>query len=148
MNEPEVILEMLGGPDGFRRGKRPDRTLAVIGLSDNPAKPSFSVSSYMQGHGYRILPVNPAIPSALGETSYASLRSLPVKPDVINVFRLPTFIPQIVDEMIELGLTNLWVQLGIVHQEAAAKAETAGIHVVMDRCVLIEHRRLSRELQS
>ncbi|SEF68158.1 hypothetical protein SAMN05421819_0802 [Bryocella elongata] len=148
MNEPEVILEMLGGPCALRPGSRSGRTLAVVGLSDNPARPSFSVASYMQDHGYRILPVNPSIPSALGETSYPSLRDLPIKPDVVNVFRLPGFIPDIVDEMIELGLRNLWVQLGIVHEEAAAKAEAAGIHVVMDRCIFIEHRRLARELAS
>lgn len=148
MNEPEVILEMLGGPGGLRRGSKPRRTFAVVGLSDNPAKPSFSVSSYMQNHGYHILPVNPAIPAALGEVSYPSLRDLPTPPDVVNVFRLPQFIPAIVDEMIDLGLSNLWVQLGIRHEQAAAKAEAAGIRVVMDRCVLIEHRRLVRDLDA
>jgi predicted CoA-binding protein len=148
MNEPAVILDMLGGPEGLKRGARPFRTLAVIGLSDNSAKPSYSVTSYMQDHGYRILPVNPAIPSALGVTSYPSLHALPVTPDVVNVFRLPKFIPAIVDEMIELGLKSLWVQLGIVNDEAAAKAEAAGIRVVMDRCVLIEHRRLSRDISA
>ena len=136
MNEPEVLLEMLGGPH------RKPRTLAVVGLSDNPGKPSYSVSSYMQQNGYRILPVNPAIPTALGQPSYPSLRDLPVRPDVVNVFRLPKFIPAIVDEMIELGLKNLWVQLGIRNDEAAQRAEHAGIRVVMDRCILIEHRRL------
>jgi predicted CoA-binding protein len=136
MNEPEVILDMLGGQE-----KAP-RTLAVVGLSDNPGKPSFYVSEYMQHHGFRVLPVNPALESVLGETSYPSLADLPVKPDVVNVFRLPKFIPAIVDEMIALGLKNLWVQAGIVHPEAAARAEAAGIHVVMDRCIMVEHRRL------
>jgi predicted CoA-binding protein len=139
---------MLGGPAAFARAARPQRTLAVVGLSDNPARPSFSVSAYMQAHGYRILPVNPAIPSALGEPSYPTLRDLPITPDVVNVFRLPQHIPALVDEMIDLGLTNLWVQLGIRNEAAAAKAEAAGIHVVMDRCILIEHRRLLRELAS
>jgi predicted CoA-binding protein len=138
VNEPEVILNMLGLP-----GPQP-RTLAVVGLSDNPMKPSHSVSSYMQSQGYRILPVNPAIASALGEPAYPTLRDLPIQPDVVNVFRLPRFIPAIVDEMIELGLKNLWVQLGIFDLASAQRAEQHGIHVVMDRCILIEHRRLLR----
>ena len=136
MNEPEVILEMLGGAS-----ERP-RSLAVIGLSDDPGRPSQSVSAYMQRAGYRILPVNPALSEVLGERSYPSLSALPERPDVVNVFRLPRFIPAIVDEMIALGLSDLWVQLGILHPEAAKKAEAAGIRVVMDRCILIEHRRL------
>jgi len=139
MNEPKTILEMLGHPN-LGHPTSP-RTLAVIGLSDYPAKPSHSVSAYMQQHGYRLLPVNPSISEVLGEPSYASLSDLPIKPDVVNVFRLPKFIPAIVDEMIALGLKNLWVQLGIVNLEAATHAEQAGIHVVMDRCILIEHAR-------
>jgi hypothetical protein len=143
MNEPEVILDMLGLAADKRHGQ--PRMLAVVGLSDNPFKASHSVSAYMQQNGYRILPVNPGIASALGETSYPSLRELlrdlPVKPDVVNVFRPPQHIPGIVDEMIALGLKNLWVQLGIHNPEAAARAEQAGIRVVMDRCILIEHRR-------
>ncbi len=138
MNEAESMLEMLGG-----REKAP-RTLAVVGLSDDPAKASYAVSAYMQEHGYRILPVNPGIESALGEKSYASLSELPERPDVVNVFRLPKAIPAIVDEMLELGLTNLWVQLGIRNEEAAAKAAAGGIRVVMDRCIMVEHRRLMR----
>jgi hypothetical protein len=136
MNEPEVILNMLGGPE------RHPRTLAVVGLSSDPTRPSHSVSAYMQRHGYRIVPVNPAIDSALGERSYASLKELPERPDVVNVFRLPRYIPAIVDEMIELGLQDLWVQLGIRNHPAAISAEQAGIRVVMDRCILIEHARL------
>jgi uncharacterized protein len=136
MNEPRVVLEMLGGPD-----RRP-RTLAVVGLSDDPSRPSHSVSAYMQRHGYRIVPVNPGVASVLGERSYPSLKDLPEQPDVVNVFRLPRFIPGIVDEMIELGLQNLWVQLGIRNEVAAIRAEENGIRVVMDRCILIEHGRL------
>jgi predicted CoA-binding protein len=136
MNEPEIIRDMLGNPP-----ENP-RTIAVIGLSDDPAKASHSVSAYMQQNGYRILPINPSLSSVLGETCYPSLASLPVKPDVVNVFRLPKFIPAIVDEMIALGFRDLWVQLGIVNTEAAETAEAAGLRVVMDRCILIEHRRL------
>ena len=133
MNEPEVIDQMLGNGTG--------KTIAVVGLSENPAKPSHYVSEYMQRHGYKILPVNPAVERVLGEKSYASLTELPVKPDVVNVFRLPNAIPAIVDEMLALGLKNLWVQAGIVNEEAAAKAEAGGIRVVMDRCIMVEHRR-------
>jgi predicted CoA-binding protein len=136
MNEPEVIREMLSVPT-----KANPRTIAVIGLSDNPAKPSHYVSAYMQQHGYTIYPINPTLPEVLGEKSYASLSDLPIKPDIVDVFRLPKFIPAIVDEMLQLGLKNLWVQQGIVNLEAATRAEAAGIHVVMDRCIMVEHRR-------
>ncbi|MEO7029751.1 MAG: CoA-binding protein [Acidobacteriaceae bacterium] len=136
MNEPEVILDMLGGPT------HEPRTLAVVGLSNDPAKPSFYVSEYMQRHGFRILPINPALDSVLGEKCYPSLTDLPAKPDIVNVFRLPKFIPALVDEMLALGLHNLWIQQGILHLAAAARAESAGIRVIMDRCIMIEHRRL------
>jgi predicted CoA-binding protein len=138
MNEPEIMLEMLGGRE------HAPRTLAVIGLSDDPTKASYQVSEYMQQQGYKILPVNPGITSVLGERSYASLSELPVRPDVVNVFRLPKFIPAIVDEMLALGLKNLWTQAGIRVDAAAQKAEAGGIHVVMDRCIMVEHRMLMR----
>ena len=132
MNEPDVIAQMLAA-----------NTIAVVGLSDDPAKPSHYVSATMQSAGKRILPVNLSVQHVLGEQSYASLRDLPEKPDLVNVFRLPRAVPAIVDEMIELGLTALWVQLGIRNAEAAAKAEAHGIRVVMDRCIMVEHRRAS-----
>jgi uncharacterized protein len=133
MNEPNLIRTMLSE----------SKTIAVIGLSENPAKPSHYVSAYMQQHGYRIYPINPATPEVLGEKSYATLTDLAadgIKPDIVDVFRLPKFIPAIVDEMIALDLKNLWVQQGIVNLEAATRAETAGINVVMDRCIMVEHR--------
>jgi predicted CoA-binding protein len=131
MNEPEIIRDMLAN----------SKTIAVIGLSDDPSKPSHYVSAYMQQHGYKIYPVSPALSGpVLGEIPYSTLTDLPIKPDIVNVFRLPKFIPAIVDEMITLGLKNLWVQQGIVNLEAATRAESAGIHVVMDRCIMIEHR--------
>lgn len=130
MNEPETIRAMLG------KG-----TIAVVGLSDDPNKPSYYVSAYMQQHGYRILPINPSLESVLGERCYVSLAELPAKPDVVNVFRLANFVPAIVEEMVDLGLQNLWVQKGIVNIEAANRAEAAGIRVVMDRCIMVEHRR-------
>jgi len=135
MNEPEVIRAMLGRPPND------PRTLAVIGLSHIPEKPSHFVSAYMQRQGYRIIPVNPSVESVLGEKSYPTLSDLPMKPDVVNVFRLPKFIPGIVDEMLQLGLENIWVQQGILHEEAAERAEAGGIRVVMDRCIMVEHRR-------
>ena len=136
MNEPELIRNMLAVST-----KESPRTIAVIGLSEVPSKPSHYVSEYMQQRGYKIYPINPSIPEVLGEKSYASLADLPIKPDIVNVFRLPKFIPAIVDEMLQLNLSNLWVQQGIIHQEAAARAEAGGIRVVMDRCIMIEHRR-------
>ena len=136
MNDPQTIHDMLDGA-------APDhpRTIAVIGLSEDPSKPSHYVSAYMQQHGYKLYPVNPSLAAVLGEECSPSLSALPIRPDVVNVFRLPKFLPAIVDEMIELGLTNLWVQQGIVNREAASRAEAAGIHVVMDRCIMVEHRR-------
>jgi hypothetical protein len=137
MNEPEVIRTMLAPAS-----KENPRTIAVIGLSEVPSKPSHYVSEYMQQHGYKIYPVNPSIPEVLGEKSYASLSELPIKPDIVDVFRLPKFIPAIVEEMVQLGLPNLWVQQGIINLEAASRAEAGGINVVMDRCIMVEHRRL------
>ncbi len=116
-------------------------TIAVVGLSDDPSKPSYYVSAYMQEQGYRIIPVNPSLESVMDERCYPSLAALPTKPDIVNVFRLPKYIPAIVEEMVNLGLKNLWVQQGIVNLEAAIRAEAAGIKVVMDRCIMVEHRR-------
>lgn len=129
MNEPDVMRRMLDAS-----------TVAVVGLSENAGKPSHYVSAYLQSAGKQILPVNPSIAEVLGVKSYASLRDLPLKPDVVNVFRLPRAIPAVVDEMIELGLRAMWVQSGIVNVEAAAKAEAHGIAVVMDHCIIVEHR--------
>ena len=134
MNEPEVLRQMVRA-----------QTIAVIGLSEDVSKPSHYVSLAMQRLGRTIYPVNPLLANVLGERAYASLRDLPVKPELVNVFRLPRFIPAIVDEMIELGLTQLWVQQGIVHEEAAAKAERHGIKVVMDRCLMVESRYAGRD---
>ena len=138
MNEPETIRTMIG-----KTSRENPRTIAVIGLSEVPSKPSHYVSAYMQQHGYKIYPINPSIPEVLGERSYASLSDLPIKPDIVDVFRLPKFIPAIVDEMLQLGLPNLWVQQGIINLEAATRAEAGGIHVVMDHCLMVEHRRLT-----
>lgn len=116
------------------------RTIAVVGLSDNPMKPSFGVSQYMQSQGYRIIPVNPQVPEVLGEKSYASLRDIPEKIDIVDVFRRPEAVPEIVDQAIALKVPALWLQETVVHEEAAEKARRAGIFVVMDKCILKEHR--------
>ena len=129
MTEQDHIAELL------KRAK----TIAVIGLSDNPMRPSYDVSQYMQQHGYRIIPVNPGVPKALGEKSYASLAEISEKIDIVNVFRRPAYVPEIVDEVIRLKLPALWLQEGVVHEEAAERARQAGVYVVMDRCILKEH---------
>ncbi len=120
------------------------KTIAVVGLSDSPMRTSYDVSEYMQRQGYRIIPVNPAIASALGEKSYPALSDVPVKIDIVNVFRRSVFVPEIVDEVIRLKLPALWLQEGVIHEEAAEKARQAGIFVVMDRCILKEHNLRNR----
>ena len=120
------------------------KTIAVVGLSDNPMRTSYDVSEYMQRQGYHIIPVNPAIASALGEKSYPALSDVPGKIDIVNVFRRSVFVPDIVDEVIRLKLPALWLQEGVVHEEAEEKARQAGIFMVMDRCILKEHRARKR----
>ncbi len=116
------------------------KTIAVVGLSSSPLRPSHGVSAYMQSHGYRIIPVNPDIKGALGEKAVASLADVPEKIDIVDVFRRSEFVPEIVDEAIRLKVTAIWLQEGVIHQEAAEKARKAGIMVVMDKCILKEHR--------
>jgi uncharacterized protein len=117
------------------------KTIAVVGLSNDPMRPSYGVSSYMQQQGYRIIPVNPTVSEVLGERSYPDLSSVREKIDLVNVFRRPEFVPDIVAEAIRLKLPAIWLQEGVIHQQAAQKAREAGISVVMDRCILKEHRR-------
>jgi predicted CoA-binding protein len=130
MPERDPITDLL------RRAK----TIAVVGLSDNPLRPSHGVSAYMQSQGYRIIPVNPAIAEALGEKSYGSLLDVPEKIDIVNVFRRPEFVAAIVDEAIALKVPAIWMQEEVIHEKAAEKARKAGIFVVMDRCILQDHR--------
>ena len=113
----------------------------MVGLSDDPMRPSHGVSAYMQQQGYRIIPVNPTIKEALGEKSYPDLSSVPEKIDLVDVFRRQEFVPEVVDEAIKLKLPAICLQEGVIHQAAAQKARDAGIFVVMDRCILKEHRR-------
>jgi uncharacterized protein len=117
------------------------KTIAVVGLASSPLRPSYGVSAYMQQHGYRIIPVNPNITESLGERSYPSLLDVPEKIDIVNVFRRPEFVPSVVDQAIQIKAPVLWLQETVVHEGAAEKARQAGIYVVMDLCILKEHRR-------
>jgi uncharacterized protein len=117
------------------------KTIAVVGLSDSPLRPSYGVSAYMQSHGYKIIPVNPSIKGALGEKAVASLGEIEEKIDMVDVFRRPEYLPELVDEAIRLKVPAIWLQEDVIHEEAAEKARKAGIFVVMDKCILKEHRR-------
>jgi len=116
------------------------KTIAVVGLSNSPLRPSHGVAAYLQQHGYRIIPVNPTIEASLGEKAYASLRDVPEKIDVVDVFRRSEFVPEVIDQAIALNIPAVWLQEDVVHEQAAAKARQAGIFVVEDRCMLKEHR--------
>jgi predicted CoA-binding protein len=111
---------------------RNSKTIAVVGLSGNPERTSYRVSKYMQDQGYRIIPVNPMIEEALGEKSYPDLKSVPVPIDMVDVFRRSELVPPVIDEAIEVGVRYIWLQDGVIDHEGAAKAEQAGIPVVMD----------------
>jgi predicted CoA-binding protein len=119
------------------------KTVAVVGLSDNPERESHTVAAYLQANGYRIVPVNPAVREVLGERSYPDLAAIPpeIAIDVVDIFRRPEFIPEIVDAAIARGARAVWMQLGLAHNAAAEKARRAGLAVVMDRCMKIEHAR-------
>jgi predicted CoA-binding protein len=123
---------------------RQSRTIAVVGLSNSPLRPSHGVSAYMQSHGYRIIPVNPQIKGSLGEKAYPSLLDVPEKIDIVNVFRRPEFVAEVVDQAIQLKVPAVWMQEGVFHESAAKKARDAGITVIMDRCILKEHQIRSR----
>jgi uncharacterized protein len=116
------------------------KTIAVVGLSDSPMRPSHGVSAYMQGQGYKIVPVNPQIEEALGEKSYPSLLEVPEKIDLVDVFRRPEFVDEIVEQAIRLKIPAIWLQEDVINERAAERARKAGIFVVMDRCILKEHR--------
>lgn len=123
---------------------RASRTIAVVGLSNKRTRPSYSVSEYMQQHGYRIIPVNPQIDEVLGEKAYARLEDVPEHIDIVDVFRRSEFVEEIADSAIRLGAGAIWMQEGVVDEEAAERARAAGLTVVMDRCILKEHGRLFR----
>jgi predicted CoA-binding protein len=118
------------------------KTIASVGLSSNPEKESYGIVSYLKAQGYRIIPVNPTATEILGEKAYPDLESIPEKVDVVQVFRKPEDVPPVVESAIRIGAKVVWMQEGISHEEAAAKARAAGLQVVMDACMRATHRRL------
>ena len=120
------------------------RTIAVVGLSNKRFRPSYGVSEYLKRVGYRIIPVNPLEAEVLGEKSYPDLDSVPMPVDVVDIFRRSEFVPEIVEAAIRNGAKAIWMQEGVIHEQAARRAEAAGLTVVMDHCILKEHRRLAQ----
>ena len=133
----DVILELL----------RKYKSIAVVGLSSNPMRPSFGVTEYMQEAGYRIIPVNPNETEVLGEKSYARLEDVPEKIEIVNVFRRAAEVPAVVESAIRVGAKVVWMQSGVENEAAAEKALAAGLVVVEDACILVEHRRRAGELK-
>jgi predicted CoA-binding protein len=129
--EAEQITELL----------KTAKTIAVVGLTDSPLRPSYGVTQYMQSQGYRIIPVNPNISEWEGEKAYSSLLDVPEKVDIVNIFRRPDAVPEVVEQAIQIKAPAIWMQEGVVHEEAAERARQAGILVVMDLCILKEHRK-------
>ena len=119
------------------------KTIAVVGLSSSPWRPSYGVSEYMQTSGYRIIPVNPKETEVLGEKAWPTLDDVPEPVDLVNIFRQTQYVPEIVEAAIRIGAKGVWMQEGVIHEEAARRAREAGLDVVMDRCILKEHRKLA-----
>jgi len=117
------------------------RTIAIVGLSNNPLRASYFVGYYMKRHGYRVIPVNPRESEILGETSYPSLRDVPSPVDVVNVFRAPSALPAIAEDAVAIKASTLWCQFGVINEEGARIAADAGLTVIMDRCLKVEHAR-------
>jgi predicted CoA-binding protein len=118
------------------------KTIAVVGLSSHRWRPSYSVSEYMQSAGYRIIPVNPSETEVLGQRAYPTLDAVPEAVDIVDIFRRSEFVPEIVDAAIRIGAKCVWMQEGVIHEDSAAKARATGLEVVMDRCILKEHRKM------
>lgn len=129
---------MVAGENLLRSAK----TIAVVGLSSRRTRPSYGVSEYMQSKGYRIIPVNPNETEVLGEKAWPSLDAVPERIDIVDVFRRSECVPEIVDAAIRIGAKGIWLQEGVIHDAAANKARAAGLEVVMDRCILKEHRKM------
>jgi uncharacterized protein len=134
-----AYMPMAGG-DPIRELLERSRTIAVVGLSDSPLRSSHGVSAYMQSQGYKIIPVNPRIQGALGEKAYPSLLDVPERIDIVNIFRRPEFAEEVVDQAIQLKIPAIWMQEEVINQKAAEKAQRAGILVLMDLCILKEHK--------
>jgi len=128
--------------DAIRELLQSIHTIAVVGLSPKPSRPSYCVAAAMQGFGYRIIPVRPAVEEVLGEQAYADLHALPERPDLVDVFRAPEHAGPIVDACIELGIKVIWLQDGVINEAAAEKAKAAGITVIMDRCIYRDYLQL------
>jgi uncharacterized protein len=135
-----AIIPPMAGSDPIRDLLAGAKTIAVVGLSDSPLRPSHGVSAYMQSNGYKIIPVNPNIAEALGEKSYASLVDVPEKIDIVNIFRRPEFVEEVVDQAINLKVPAVWMQEEVINERAAKKARQAGMFVAMDLCILKEHK--------
>lgn len=140
-------------PDDVKAGDDPIleilkkyRTIAVVGLSSNPMRPSFGVAKYIQDAGYRVIPVNPNEKEVLGEMSYPQLEDVPDKVEIVDIFRRAESVPPVVESAIRVGAKVVWMQLGIENERAAERAREAGLIVVEDACVLIEHRKRRKEL--
>jgi hypothetical protein len=118
------------------------RVVAIVGLSPRPARPSYGVASYLKEQGYRIIPVNPTVKEILGETCYPDLASITEPVDVVDIFRRSEEVPGIVEEAIKIGAKAVWMQEGVINEQAAARAREAGLVVVMDKCILKEHQRI------
>jgi len=129
-------------PEEVRALLETAHVIAVVGLSDKPERDSYHVAAYLQSRGYRIVPVNPAVKEVLGERAYARLEDVPGPVDVVDVFRRPEAVPEVVASAIAVGAKAVWLQEGVVHNEAAARARAAGLTVVQNRCMLKEHARL------
>ena len=142
----EIISELpdhANPPEEVEKILRECRKIAVVGLSPKESRDSNKVARYLMEQGYEIVPINPGQREILGKTCYRSLKDIPFQVDMADLFLNPTRVPQTVDQAIEIGVNTVWMQLGVVHNEAAQKAKQAGIRVVMDRCIMTEHRRLS-----
>jgi hypothetical protein len=137
-----------GGADPILDLLKKYKTIAVVGLSSNPMRPSYGVTEYMQGEGYRVIPVNPNEREVLGEKSYAWLEEVPEKIEIVNIFRRAEEVAPVVESAIRIGAKVVWMQQGIEHEEAAEKARAAGLTVVEDACILVEHRKRLRQLNS
>jgi hypothetical protein len=138
---PEPPRHDIGMPDFVTDILTRYKTLAVVGLSSKPTRPSFGVAEYMQRHGYRIIPVNPRETEVLGEKAYASLDAVPEAPEVVVIFRRPEFVPEVVEAALRKGARVIWMQEGVVHEAAAARARAAGLTVIQDRCILKDHAK-------
>ncbi len=122
------------------------RTIAIVGLSNNPDRPSYIVAKYLKEHGYHIIPVNPQVKEVLGEVSYPDLFSIPKPVDVVDIFRRPEDVLPIIEQAIKIGAKVVWMQEGIINEAAATKAQQAGLEVVMDKCMKKEHERMTQSI--